>query len=76
MTERTRWGLLTLSLVVALGGGLVAVLLIVDSNERERQRDLCTLLSVFIDDAAPPPATERGQRQLDAIRAYRAKRCG
>jgi hypothetical protein len=75
MTERTRWALLVLSTVLAFGGGLVVTLAIVDANERERERDFCALLDVFITPGAPPPTTERGQRQLDAIRAYRAKRC-
>lgn len=75
MAERTRWALLVLSTVVAFGGGLAVTLFIVDAHERERQRDFCTLLAVFIDPNGPPPTTERGRRQLEAIRAYHARRC-
>lgn len=75
MTERSRWALLVLSMVVALGGGLITVLLIVESNERESQRDFCDLLTVFIDPSGPPPTTERGRRQRDALQAYLTKRC-
>jgi hypothetical protein len=43
--------------------------------EREAQRDLCELLAVFDDPSAPPPTTARGRAQVEAMRAYRAKRC-
>lgn len=75
MTERARWMLLNLSLVLALGGGLVGAYWLQESNDRARQRDLCEMLAVFIDPGAPPPTTDRGRVQADALRAYRAKRC-
>lgn len=86
MTERSRWTLLVLTLVIAVGGLAGSGILYTNrvqqqghqerlQIEREAQRDLCEMLAVFIDPSAPPPTTERGRVQADALRAYRAKRC-
>ena len=75
MTERSRWALLVLAVVLAFGGGLGLAFVTIAANEREAQRDFCTLLNVFIDPGGPAPTTERGRRQLDALRTYLAKRC-
>jgi hypothetical protein len=75
MTEHRRWLMLVLALILAFGGGLGLAYALIASNERQAQRDLCELLAVFADPAAPPPTTDRGRAQYDALRAYRAKRC-
>lgn len=86
MTERARWALLVLSLVLAVGGLAGTGILYTNSVqrhareetariEREAQQDLCDLLSVFDDPNAAPPTTERGRTQQAGLRAYRAKRC-
>jgi len=75
MAERSRWLLLVLSLIIAMGGGLAVLYVVVADNEADRQRDLCDLVAVFDDPSAPAPTTERGRSQVDGIRAYRAKRC-
>lgn len=70
-----RWVWLVLTLLMGLGALAVFNVLYTNSVERGADRDFCTLLAVFDDPSAPPPTTERGQRQVAAIRAYRAKRC-
>lgn len=47
----------------------------IERVQREQQRDLCDMIKIFDDPTAPAPATERGQRQVAAIRAYLARRC-
>jgi hypothetical protein len=74
MTLQARWLSLVLALIVAFGGGLAVALLLIERNERDAQRDLCDMLAVFIA-PTPPPETERGRAQYDALAAYRAKRC-
>lgn len=71
--RRALWLLLTL--LAGLGTLGVVNVLYTNSVERDAQRDLCALLAVIDDPNAPPPATDRGRQQRDAIRAYRAKRC-
>lgn len=86
MTERARWAWLVVTII--MGVGILAGAGVVYTNtveregreeririEREAQQDLCELLAVFDDPAAPPPTTERGRRQVEAMRAYRLKRC-
>jgi hypothetical protein len=86
MTERQRWAWLLATVV--MGIGLLAGAGILYTNhvqretreetirvEREAQQDLCELLAVFDDPSAPPPTTDRGRAQVEAMRAYRAKRC-
>jgi hypothetical protein len=75
MTERRRWLMLVLTLIAGLGGGLLIAYLWIGDVERESQRDLCELMAVFDDPAAPPATTDRGRAQQSAIRAYRLKRC-
>lgn len=86
MTARARWLLLVLSLLTGLGGLAGSGILYTDSVDRhtraelervqrESQQDFCDLMRVFDDPTAPPPSTERGRRQVDAIRAYLARRC-
>lgn len=86
MSERARW--IWLLITVVMGIGVLAGTGVLYTNtveregreesariEREAQRDLCELLSVFDDPAAPPATTPRGIAQQQALRAYRAKRC-
>lgn len=86
VTERLRWAWLVILLIVAVGGLAGSGILYTNSVERqgweervrierEAQQDLCELLAVFDDPDAPPPTTDRGRRQVEAMRAYRAKRC-
>lgn len=86
VTERARWLLLVLSLITAFGGMTVAGILYTNRVERagraettrvqqEQQRDLCDMISIFNDPSAPPPSTERGRRQVEAIREYLTRRC-
>jgi hypothetical protein len=75
VTERLRWLLLVLTLIGGLGAMTVFNVLYTNSVERGADRDFCALLAVFDDPDAPPPTTERGRRQVAAIRDYRAKRC-
>ena len=86
MAERSRWLLLVLSLIFGFGGLTLGGILYtnrVDQHraaetarvERDAQRDFCELMRVFDDPDAPPPSTERGRRQVEAIRAYLARRC-
>jgi len=86
MTERQRWALLVLTLVVSFGGLVVSGILYtnrvertgrarVEQVQREQQHDLCELIKIFDDPAAPPPSTERGRRQVEAIKEYLARRC-
>lgn len=70
-----RWAWLVLTLLVGLGALAVVNVLYTNSVERGADQDFCALLAVFDDPSAPPPTTERGRRQVEAIRAYRAKRC-
>lgn len=76
MTERTRWGLLVLSLIIALGGGLGLAYALIGHNEREAQRDLCELVQVY-DDAyrADPPTTATGRGIAERTRHYLERRC-
>jgi len=86
MTERQRWTILVLTLVVSFGGLAGSGILYTNNVERtgrartdrvqqEQQDDLCELIKIFNDDTAPPPSTERGRRQVEAIREYLARRC-
>ena len=75
MTERWRWLWLVLTLIFSFGGGLGLAILYISNVEQAGQRDLCELVEVFADPSAPPPTTERGRQQQDAVRAYRLKRC-
>lgn len=86
LTERARWLLLVLSLILGFGGLTFGGILYTDRVdkrraaetarvEREAQQDFCDLMRVFDDPAAPPPSTERGRRQVEAIRAYLDRRC-
>lgn len=74
MTEHRRWLVLVLSLIFAFGGGLGLAYALIDRNEREAQRDLCEMLAVFVR-PSPPPETDRGRAQYDALHAYQVKRC-
>lgn len=86
MSERARWLLLVLSLIVAFCGLAFGGILYTSRVDRHRaaetarvehdaQQDFCDLMRVFDDPAAPPPSTERGRRQVEAIRSYLARRC-
>lgn len=86
MTERQRWVLLVLALVASFGGLAGSGIIYTNSVDRhtrveltrvqdDRQRDLCELMRVFDDPAAPPPTTERGAAQATAIRDYLRRRC-
>ena len=58
MTERARWMLLVLTLIVGLGGAVGIALYRVDTNAAEQQRDMCELMNtLFSDPDAPPPTT-------------------
>lgn len=86
MAERSRWLILVIVLIVGFGGVTVSGVLYtsrVDQRraaetarvEREAQQALCELMRVFDDPSAPAPTTERGRAQVEAIRAYLARRC-
>lgn len=75
MTERARWLLLVLSLVLALGGGLGVALFRIAEVQHEQDRDMCELIDAVLPAGAPPPATERGRQQAEAIGHYRQRRC-
>jgi hypothetical protein len=86
MTARARWLLLVLSLLLGIGGLAGSGILYTNSVDRrtraelervqrESQQDFCDLMRVFDDPAAPEPSTERGRRQVAAIRAYLDRRC-
>jgi hypothetical protein len=86
VSERARWLLLVLSLITAFSAMVAAGIFYTNHVERtgraetakvqrEAQQDFCDLMRVFDDPAAPPPSTERGRRQVEAIRAYLARRC-
>lgn len=46
-----------------------------EQNRRQQDRDMCDLLDAIAPRNAPAPATDRGRTSLDAINAYRARRC-
>lgn len=75
MTERARWLLLVLTLIVALGGGLGLALLRVAEVQRDQDRDMCELIAALTPPDAPPPTTERGIKSAEALARYRAHRC-
>jgi H+/Cl- antiporter ClcA len=75
VTERARWAWLLATVVMGIGLLAGAGILYTNSVERAGQRDLCELIAVFDDPAAPPATTDRGRAQQTALRAYRAKRC-
>lgn len=75
MTERARWLLLVLSLVLALGGGLGVALFRIAEVQHEQDRDMCELIDAVLPAGAPPPVTERGRQQAEAIEHYRQRRC-
>lgn len=84
--ERLRWLWAILMVLLAIGGLSSTGILYTNSVERRQradltrlqevsQHDFCDLMRVFDDPTAPPPTTERGRRQVAAIRDYLAKRC-
>lgn len=84
--ERLRWLWAIFVVLAAIGGLSSTGILYTNSVERRQradltrlqeasQRDFCDLMRVFDDPTAPPPATERGRRQVAAVRDYLAKRC-
>jgi hypothetical protein len=86
MAERWRWVWLFVVLIGGIGGLAAGGVLYTNAVEREgraedrriqqeAQQDLCELLAVFDDPLAPPPTTARGRAQVEAMRAYRTKRC-
>lgn len=75
MTERTRWMLLVLTLVVALGGGLGVALFRVAEVQSDQDRDMCDMLDAMLPSAAPAPSSRYGQQQRSAVAQYRERRC-
>lgn len=75
MAERSRWLLLVLSLVVALGGGLGVALFRIAEVQHEQDRDMCELIDAILPAGAPPPATERERQRVAAMEHYRQRRC-
>lgn len=86
LSVRTRVTLLVFTLIMGIGGlagGGIYYTNGVEQRTRaelirlqeESQRDLCEMMLIFDDPLAPPPATERGRVQLDAIRRYLDRRC-
>jgi hypothetical protein len=89
MRERSRWMLLTTTLIIALGGGLAIGLFKLTEQQaqitrqqqqiidvqHDQDRDMCDMIAAVIPSDAPPPTTERGVRQAEAIEHYRQRRC-
>lgn len=75
MTERTRWLLLVLGLIVALGGGLGVALLRITEVQHDQDRDMCALMGALLPTAAPAPTSSYGAAQRGAVQRYRERRC-
>lgn len=75
MTERARWLLLVLTLLLGLGGAVTIALWRIEVNAAASQRELCGLIGVFTDPGGPPPSTERSRRQVEALNGYLDRRC-
>lgn len=83
MTERARWMLLTMTLIITLGGGLgIALLKVAESQvriadvQRQQDRDMCDLLRALLPSNPPAgPSSTYGQEQRRAVAAYREHRC-
>jgi hypothetical protein len=76
MTERSRWLLLVLSLIIAWTGGLGLAYALIAHNERQAQRDLCELVQVYADEyRANPPTTETGRGIAESTYRYLERRC-
>lgn len=75
VTERRRWMLLVITLILALGGGLGVALLRIAEVQRDQDRDMCNMLGAMLPSAAPAPSSSYGAEQRKAVTAYRAHRC-
>lgn len=73
--ERARWLLLTLALVIGLGGGLVIALIKIGEVDRQQDRDMCELVDATLPSDAPTPTTTYGKQQRSALERYREHRC-
>lgn len=76
MTERARWLLLVLALIVAFGGVHAVTLLTIAQNQRKAQRDICELVEAYdAEYAAHPPSTTTGQKIAEVGRDYIVRNC-
>lgn len=87
MAERSRWLLLVLALIAALGGVQAVTLLTLQQNQqhalatlaqsqRQAQRDICELVEAYdAEYRANPPQTETGRRIAERTRQYVERKC-
>lgn len=86
MTERQRWLLLVLSLIMGFTGLTVGGILYTNSVDqrtgdelrkvqREQDRDMCDMLDVMLPTGAPMPSSSYGREQRAAIQRYQQRRC-